>query len=371
VHLDYEYSISDLLTLIKSDTNTYNRCEAMKQLIAKMIKEFCASGTLEISDDFVSAFRAVLNDKSLSNWLKADLLTIPSEEELIEGIKKPNFEKIAQARYTIVHRLATSLKDDLGVVYQTLKNTKETQNPQLPEFDIKDAGNRRMVQVCYSYLQNIEPEATTKKLMNEFNVSLGVNMTNTIGALTLLTTVDNQSAETALNTFYHFWKEDVGTINYWFKIQAAAHSTNVVAKVRSLLKHTDFDFYNPNRVYALLGTFIMNPYGFHALDGSGYQLMTECILELDKMNPAVAARLTEAFVNWDNFDDTRGQLMLSNLKLINEKAVSADVRTIAKKGLDKAQGSSPLPIKLTFLSPPKESGTKTGVMDAACIDLSP
>lgn len=63
-----------------------------------------------------------------------------------------------------------------------------------------------------------------------------------------------------------------------------------VENVRTLLNHPAFDLRNPNKVYSLIGGFCGSPVNFHAKDGSGYRLLGEIVLQLDKLNPQVLYR---------------------------------------------------------------------------------
>ncbi len=47
---------------------------------------------------------------------------------------------------------------------------------------------------------------------------------------------------------------------------------NVLEIVQHLMEHPSFNFNNPNRLRALVGSFCsQNPSAFHAIDGSGYR----------------------------------------------------------------------------------------------------
>lgn len=122
----------------------------------------------------------------------------------------------------------------------------------------------------------------------------------------------------------------------------------MVTLVEQLMAHPAFDLSNPNKVYALLGTFIKNPYGFHAASGKGYQLIVDVILKLEKINPTLASIVTEKFNGWEKFDSKRQQLMLGHLEFLSTYALTDDVRNMAKKGLGKRSPESPLPRQHMF-----------------------
>jgi len=86
--------------------------------------------------------------------------------------------------------------------------------------------------------------------------------------------------------------------------------------VRELTKHAAFTLANPNKVYALLGSFGVNQVNFHAADGSGYTLMVEQVVALDAINPQVASRMTRHFERYRRFEPGRRQLMRTMLERI-------------------------------------------------------
>lgn len=278
----------------------------------------------------------------------AELITLPSLEELIENQEKPDFEKLNEGRQLIQNALAKELKTDFYNLLFRLQIAGDDHKRKLEGFDLKQAGLRRLKSVCFSYLLNVDFEKTKEKLILQFEDALGKNMTETVLALNMLCEINGEEADVALEDYYNYWKNDPGAVNNWFSIQASAHSTDVIERVKKLMRHSDFDLSNPNKVYALLGSFIKNPFGFHAATGEGYQLVADAILGLDKINPTMAANLTEKFTYWDKYDLNRQAMMISSLKLIYSNATSSDVRTMAKKGLDKVKEDLPLPIHLTF-----------------------
>lgn len=346
VFLNYEYSQNDLLLLMRHDPNLYNRCEAAKLIITQLIREYCAGKTIEFSPQFFDVYRAVLSDLSINEWLQAELLTLPSEEELIEGFAKPDFDKISEGRQLIQKALAKELKTDLFKRYNQIQLQEDTDSPQFSIFDIRDAGSRRLKAVCNSYFQFTNTEQTELYAILQFRDFLGKNMTETISALTLLCNMNSKEVGALLDDYYQYWQHDANAMNYWFSVQASTHSHSVVNQVEALLQHPAFDISNPNKVYALLRTFIKNPYGFHAHTGEGYSLIAGQILNLDKINPTLAANLTESFIHWDKYDECRQTMMLDNLKQIYANATSGDVRNIAKKGLDKCKDGPPLSLAI-------------------------
>ena len=86
-----------------------------------------------------------------------------------------------------------------------------------------------------------------------------------------------------------------------------------------MLFRSAFDLRNPNKVYALIRTFCLgNHVRFHAADGSGYDFAAERIIELDRLNAQVAARVARAFDRWRRFDTARQTRAKAALQRIRE-----------------------------------------------------
>ncbi|AWN74304.1 aminopeptidase N [Legionella anisa] len=350
VTLDFVYSAEQLLLLMQHDSNIYNRCEAANKLITQMVEDYCSGKTITCTPEFFNAYRSILNEKntSLNYWLLAELIAIPSEEVLFSSMQNQDFEKIAEARQLIQKQLAKELKEDIVRMQKNLDTLPVSKSSPFKSFDILSAGARRLRHVCHAYLGSIQSEKTEQQLIEQFENSLGKNMTDCISALNLLLSNNCSQSGKLLASFYDLWQNDPSAVNYWFNVQAAAHSEHVVNLVKQLMLHPAFDLSNPNKVNALLGTFIKNPYGFHSISGKGYQLIVDAILKLEKINPTVAANLTEKFNGWDKYDEKRQKLMLSQLEFMSTNAATADVRNMAKKGLEKRKLELPLLMQQMF-----------------------
>lgn len=335
VTLNYDYTQEQLLTLIKFDTNSYNRCEAARKLIVSFINNQDKENPWQLNDSFFDAYKHVLKDSSLPPWIKAEIVSLPTEEELITLFDKPDFEKIARLRLLIQKELGLALKDQWFSCYDEKSQLENPDGSKL--FDIHAAGIRRLQAVCRTYFQHIDRDITLQKARLQFDDALKSNMTDTLSALSILAEMNDEKLDALLTQYFDYWHHEPNAINSWFALQASIHSNEVINRVKTLTNHYAFDLSNPNHVDALLKTFIKNPYGFHAASGEGYTFIASKILELDKTNPTLAAKLVQNFSNWKSFDEGRKKLMLTELLFIENKSESSAVRNIVKKLLAKME----------------------------------
>jgi aminopeptidase N len=92
---------------------------------------------------------------------------------------------------------------------------------------------------------------------------------------------------------------------------------------------------NPNRVRAVVGSFALNnPTQFHRVDGAGYEFVADIVLELDRANPQVAARLLTAFGTWRTMEPLRRARAEEALRrIVGTSSLSPDVTDIAQRSL--------------------------------------
>ena len=79
---------------------------------------------------------------------------------------------------------------------------------------------------------------------------------------------------------------------------------------------------------------MLNPTGFHAADGSGYRFHADRVIELDPINPQMAARMAAAFNRWKRYDEGRKVLMKVELqRILSTGTLSGDVTEIVTNSL--------------------------------------
>ena len=165
-------------------------------------------------------------------------------------------------------------------------------------------------------------------------------MTDRLGALGALTAAHADLAEPALERFHAMFKDDPLVIDKWFALQASAPEKEgrVFARARQLLKHPDFSLKNPNRARSLISALCMNnPAAFHRADAAGYVFWADRIIELDSINPQLAARMARVMDRWSALADPYRTAAHAALQRVAEKAdLSNDVREIIGRALQQA-----------------------------------
>ncbi len=159
-------------------------------------------------------------------------------------------------------------------------------------------------------------------------------MSDVLSALTALAHSRSAARDEALVAFYRQWRLDPLVLDKWFTLQASSPAADTISRVKSLASHPDFNLKNPNRVRSLIGAFGRNPARFHERSGEGYRFVADFVIELDALNPQVAARMVAPFTSWRRYDAQRQSMMQAELqRIVATPKLSRDVYEVASKTL--------------------------------------
>jgi aminopeptidase N len=145
-------------------------------------------------------------------------------------------------------------------------------------------------------------------------------------------------ATDALQRFYNLFHNEALVMDKWFALQAGStdRGGNILSLVRNLMLHPDFHIKNPNRARSLIFSFCSaNPGAFHRSDAAGYVFWSERVLELDAINPQVAARLARALDRWSKLAEPYRTAAQEAIKRVAAKTdLSNDVREVVSRALN-------------------------------------
>ncbi len=338
VVLEFDYSDAQLLHLLAHDSDPFNRWEASQRLAISQATQainavaYTVSAT-PLNEAYVQAMRSVLRHATLDAAFKELVLTLPSETYLAEQLDVVDPQRVHAVREAMRLQLATALAEDWAAVYESNHdNGAYTPDP-------RSSGRRALAGLALMHLclaaqaegSAAWPERTLQTFMN------AGNMTDRFNALSALVTSGHALASTALARFHAMFKDEALVIDKWFALQAGApdRGGNVLPAVRQLMKHADFSLRNPNRARSVISNFCQaNPGAFHRADAAGYVFWSERVLELDAINPQVAARLARGLDRWRKLAEPyRGAAKEAIARVAAKADLSNDVREVVTRAL--------------------------------------
>ena len=333
VHLNYPYSDDDLLLLLAHDSDAFTRWEAAQTLYRRAVAANLAALSdgvdLPKHEKLLAAVEKVISDDLLDNAFKALLLGVPSEAELWDGA-----ENIDPLRY---HQAREALLDTLAVHFlpkwHELNRQAAKQENQSYEYSPEAAGWRTLRNVCRAFVLRADP-AHIETVAEKYG-EMAQNMTHEWGILSAVNGNESDTRNRLLAQFADKFSDDALVMDKYFALVGSSRRSDTLQQVQTALQHPKFSLENPNKARSLIGSFSRNVPHFHAEDGSGYRFIADKVIEIDRFNPQVAARLVQAFNLCNKLEPHRKNLVKQELQRIRaQEGLSKDVGEIVGKILD-------------------------------------
>ncbi|KAF2992626.1 aminopeptidase N [Methylocystis sp. MJC1] len=332
VRLEPAPESADLEKLLACDDDPFNRWQAAQSLALRAIfarvDAARAGAPLPSATGYVAALRTILSGADADPAFAAQALSLPSETDLArETGSNVDPDELFAARFGLREEIGRALLSEAASTYTRLADA----GPYSP--DAASAGRRSLKAVALDLVAAGDPAKGSALAESQF--AAAGNMTDRLSALALLALLGGDAREKAFAAFYEQFAGDALVIDKWFALQATIPEPATTQRVIKLMSHPDFALTNPNRVRSLIGVFAnANPTRFHALDGSGYDLLTKIVLELDPRNPQVAARLLSSLRSWRTMEPRRRAMIEERLRrIVAQEGLSADTKDIGTRAL--------------------------------------
>ncbi|MFT3964718.1 MAG: aminopeptidase N [Sphingobium sp.] len=315
---------AELAFLSAHDDDPFGRYEAMQQLMVNVLVEAIAGGRLD-AGPVVEAIRRTLADPALDGAFIAEAVKLPGEAYLGDQMAVVDPDAIHGARDALQREIGRVLESEWRELH-----AGSARNGFSLSADAKAA--RRLRNVALGFIVASGAADGARLAFAQFDGA--DNMTERQSALATLANGTSDEREAALDIFYNRYSSDALVLDKWFQTQAFAFHPDTVELVEELGRHKDFTLNNPNRARALYGAFAGNQWAFNRADGKGYRMIGDIILQLDRINPQVAARMVPPLGRWRRFDARRAELMQAELRRIEgTDGLSKDVREQVVKSL--------------------------------------
>lgn len=321
----------DLAFMARFDSDQVNRWQSLNKLVTEALIKAVKNTAIdkpEMPENLVELFGILLDDENLEPAFRALCLQLPSEAEIARLIgENIDPDRIYNIRQAFIASLAKNLVTKFAAIYEKMGHFGNY-SP-----DAAQAGKRSLKNIVLDYLSVAEnaPARAAEAYRH------ADNMSDRMAGLTILVHRFNGSKEAleALSDFEKRYQNDPLVMDKWFTVQATVAGTKTLDHVRELMKHPLFSLDNPNRTRALIASFAAaNQTGFNRIDGEGYKFLADIILNVDKENPQLAARLLTITRSWRQLEPTRRAKLQAELMRISQQAkLSTDVADIVHRTL--------------------------------------
>lgn len=334
VQLEYNYTKDERYTLIRHDSDNFNRYEHLQTVLQgkiskiyhKLLKQ---DNSLEDDPEFWATAQKLLNDNNVAPAFRALAFQPPSFSEMLMLLENVNPKVLVAALNVMMQQLGENLFDSWMEVYNLSLSSSKT-------YDFNDFGRRSLKNTALFYILR----ALSNKLNN--NTSLQIietmalgqfhnahNMTDSFAVLSSLADLKTEVREQVLREFYTKWQNNELVMDKWFAVQAISNLVSV-DQLNKLMVDKTFIATNPNKIYALLRSFTQNGLVFHT--DEGYSFIADKAIIIDKFNPQVASALVQGFSTSVYMADSYRKMAKNALKrILEQKDLSSAVYEIASK----------------------------------------
>jgi len=318
VRLVDDLADDERLHLMTHDSDLFNRWDAGQMLATGAILSL-AGGEAVAVEPLAAGYRRILGDAALLDEFKAGTLRLPGIAVLEAARAPADPVALFSARRGLLASLGRALASEIAAAIEARGQMAGHAGgrallTQLVELGVA-AGDADAIAAAASMVADR-------------------NMTISQGGLKALIHSEDAAREQALQAFHDRWQADSLVMEKWFQMESMSSVGGTLDRLEELMRHPGFDPKNPNKIRAVLGAFMIgNTPGFHAADGSGYSYMADRLVEIDKRNPQIAARMALPMTRMANYDQPRQDLMRAALATIRAGAASNDLKEVVDKAL--------------------------------------
>jgi aminopeptidase N len=289
VHIHYQRSLADSLTLFAHEQDPYAKFDAGQRVALDLIRQrYLGSADHAGEQHYLVALGQVLSQWRSDPAFLAKMIKLPPLVQTLQFERQVDLVKMDQAIQGLYQQMANThqllLMDILSQCHDMASKIPWSEG----------VGFRAMKLSCLSLLSRMRNQTAAAVIEQTYRDA--TNMTESFGAFALLMDAEpSQARDEWESHFFQKWQHEYLVINKWFQAIASSRSPDAYSRFKALCLHPAFSLQNPNRCRALIGGFVRgNLVHYHGHNGEPYQSVLQLIREIDGFNPQLAAALAKA-----------------------------------------------------------------------------
>ncbi|MEX0853571.1 MAG: aminopeptidase N [Bauldia sp.] len=306
VRLSIDLPPADLLFLLRTDADPFNRWQAAQTLAMRTLIAASAATArgepVACDAKLIDGLADVAENADLDPAFRAQVIQLPGEADIAREVGRDvDPDAIAAAR----NRVRALIADRVGGRLEGLFERLGDGRAYAP--DAASAGRRALANAALDLMVANHGQAAIDKVVGRYRAA--DNMTDRSAALAILSGSALRERHAALADFYQRYRDNPLVLDKWLTLEAMVPAVETLDRARELLGHPAFSMTNPNRIRSLVGSFASgNQTQFNRPDGAGYDFVADFVVDLDRRNPQTAARLLISFRSWRALESGRRAL---------------------------------------------------------------
>ena len=325
VTIDDDLSCDERRHIMRYDTDLFNRWDTAQTLISDEILAVATNPSAPVNTGSISVladgFGHILADPSCLDHFKAAILTLPAISVLESRMVPADPVDLFKARLAVEAALGQHMKEQ----YQ------QAIIPQKSVTLAATAGGRalrnRLLALAVAAGDIAADDVAAAQVLDD-------NMTLSQGALAAVNNRPTAVRDSVLAAFHDRWQDNALVLEKWFSFESMSSISGRIERLKQLMQHPAFDPKNPNKLRVVLGAFMSgNPVRFYATDGSGFEFIADCLIDIDKRNPQLAARMALPLTRMGAYSVARQRQMRRALERLQMAVQSTDLGEVLEKAL--------------------------------------
>ena len=325
VTVDDDLSHDERRHIMQYDNDLFNRWDSAQTLISDEILAVATNPSAPVNADSIAVlangFGHILEDPSCLDYFKAAILALPAISVLESRMEPADPVNLFNARLAVETALGQHMKEQYqqALIPQKALSLAATSGGR--------ALRNRLLALAVAAGDMAADDVAAAQVLN-------ANMTLSQGALAAVNNRPTAVRETVLAAFHDRWQDNALVLEKWFSFEAMSSISGRIKRLEQLMQHPAFDLKNPNKLRVVLGAFMSgNPVRFYATDGSGFEFIADCLIDIDKRNPQLAARMVLPLTRMGGYNDTRQRQMQRALERLQTAKPSTDLVEVIEKAL--------------------------------------
>jgi aminopeptidase N len=272
----------------------------------------------ELPQDFIDRFKAILLDNSLPPNVKAELLTLPSFNELASVLDEVDFDIYKELFQYFVLQISNILEHEL---YQEYINLPPASNDEFTPYDF---GTRKLKNLLLWYLMQCNNNNYIELATNQ--ILLATNLNDRVAAYEAIASNpenDDHEFDSIIRTLLQ-----IRCTNAPIQLEGNHLVTAKFVDPNTYAWMSEIVATLPAwHSYLLLKRFCNeNSLMLHKQDGSGYLLLINSIIRIDSVDNNLAINLLSEFEIAFKLDHARKNLVIKYLSQAANAGISAELR---------------------------------------------
>ena len=277
--------------LAENDSDMFNRWNAVEDIFRNEIDRsetaLINEEPYQVGEHISPIIQNVLSDYDRDMNYTALLLSMPSIAEVVSYHKSFDPDVFSEAYERVFKETFTPFQDNISELFNKLRSKKDFQD----ENDL--IATRLLKNHILGMLIRLDHHQYMNLALSQYKQT--ENITDKVSALFQIAKYENKQRNTILNDFYGLYSDYKPLLYKWFASQASIKSESVFEDISHLTKHPKFFYTTPNCVRSVFGALTSNFEYFHHSSGKGYNLLKGAIINVNQINPSLAALLTKRF----------------------------------------------------------------------------